>query len=225
MVATEGPFGNRSGSTVDASASYQSHAPPRRASSCAEERSSCPTPYRDHVEVALTLALSYVLSFARIWQLPQGGEVSLAMLPLFVLALRRGLQWDSRQDSCTASSMSSTCRSSSTGCSFSWTYPLAYAAVGLAGIFAPLMKRAIARRRWGVAVFGAVVPGIALGALGRFGFHLVSGAVFFAQYAEGQPVWAYSAAYNSFVFVSAVLCGLCAPLVLISLARVVPTGE
>ncbi len=176
-------------------------------------------------EVALTLALSYVLSFARIWQLPQGGEVSLAMLPLFVLALRRGLPVG-----LAAGFLYGIVDVIHMPVIVHWVqffldYPLAYAAVGLAGIFAPLMKRAIARRRWGVAVFGAVVPGIALGALGRFGFHLVSGAVFFAQYAEGQPVWAYSAAYNSFVFVSAVLCGLCAPLVLISLARVVPTGE
>ena len=174
-------------------------------------------------EIALTLALSYVLGWFKVWQMPQGGDVSLAMLPLFVLALRRGLPVGL-----------------TTGflygvidlmhpplyivhwVQFFLDYPLAFMAVGLAGAFAPVLSRALKQGRAGLALWGAIIPGVVLGAAGRFAFHLVSGAVFFAEYAEGQPVWAYSAAYNSFVFVSAALCGICAVIVLFVLQRVVP---
>lgn len=174
-------------------------------------------------EIALTLALAYVLGWLKLWQMPQGGDVSLAMLPLFVLALRRGLpvglaagllygvldlmhpplyivHW----------------------VQFFLDYPLAFMAVGLAGAFAPVLARAAAEGRWGRAFWTAILPGILLGAAGRFVFHLVSGAVFFAEYAEGQPVWAYSAGYNSFVFVSAALCVVAAAFVVPVLQRVVP---
>jgi thiamine transporter len=174
-------------------------------------------------EIALTLALAYVLGWLKLWQMPQGGDVSLAMLPLFVLALRRGLpvglsagvlygvldlmhpplyivHW----------------------VQFFLDYPLAFMAVGLAGIFAPVLARAAAYGDWKRALWSAIIPGIALGAVGRFVLHLISGAVFFAEYAEGQPVWAYSAGYNSFVFVSALLCVIGAALVIPALQRVVP---
>ncbi|MBR2916184.1 MAG: energy-coupled thiamine transporter ThiT, partial [Clostridia bacterium] len=42
------------------------------------------------VETAIMIALSVVLSFVKVWSMPQGGTVSLTMLPLFVLAFRRG---------------------------------------------------------------------------------------------------------------------------------------
>lgn len=174
-------------------------------------------------EIALTLALSYVLGWLKLWQMPQGGDVSFAMLPLFVLALRRGLpvglsagllygvldlmhpplfivHW----------------------VQFFLDYPLAFMAVGLAGVFAPALARASVQGAWGRAFWRAILPGIILGSLGRFAFHLLSGVVFFGQYAEGQPVWAYSAGYNSFVFVSAVLCALAAGFVVPVLQRVVP---
>ncbi len=174
-------------------------------------------------EIALTLALAYVLGWLKLWQMPQGGDVSLAMLPLFVLALRRGLpvglsagllygvldlmhpplyivHW----------------------VQFFLDYPLAFMAVGLAGAFAPALARAATRGQWGRALWTAIVPGIVLGSIGRFVLHLISGAIFFAEYAGDQPVWAYSAGYNSFVFASAVLCAVCAAFVLPALQRVVP---
>ena len=65
------------------------------------------------------------------------------------------------------------------------------------------------------------VPGIALGALGRYAAHVVSGLVFFASYAEeaGQAPLIYSAIYNSFVLLSAVLCAIIAAAVLPALHR------
>jgi len=63
-------------------------------------------------------------------------------------------------------------------------YPLAFGALGLAGLFGPTMRG---------AVFGAVVAVSA-----RFVCHFVSGVVFFASYApEGWNPYLYSAVYNA----------------------------
>jgi thiamine transporter len=42
------------------------------------------------VEIALTVALAAVLNLVKLWRMPYGGDVSLEMLPIVVLALRRG---------------------------------------------------------------------------------------------------------------------------------------
>lgn len=176
-------------------------------------------------EIALTLALAYVLGWLKLWQMPQGGDVSLAMLPIFVLALRRGLPVG-----LTAGALYGVVDLMHPPlyivhwAQFFLDYPLAFMAVGLAGLFAAPLSRQAAAGRWGRAVWSAIVPGIALGALGRFLFHLVSGAIFFAEYAEGQPVWAYSAGYNSYVFVSAALCAVAAVFILPVLDRTVPSS-
>ncbi|MBQ6907846.1 MAG: energy-coupled thiamine transporter ThiT, partial [Clostridia bacterium] len=41
-------------------------------------------------EMAITVALSCVLYFVRLWTMPQGGCVSLEMVPILILAYRRG---------------------------------------------------------------------------------------------------------------------------------------
>ena len=59
-------------------------------------------------------------------------------------------------------------------------YPLAFGCLGLAGFF---QKRALG--------------GVAISVTGRFVMHLVSGAIFFAEFApEGMNPWVYSAVYN-----------------------------
>lgn len=174
-------------------------------------------------EIALTLALAYVLGWFKLWEMPQGGGVSLAMLPLIVLALRRGLPVG-----LVAGSLYGILDLMHPPIyivhwvQFFLDYPLAFMAVGLAGAFAPVLRRAIASDRKALALWGAIVPGVALAALGRFLFHFASGVVFFSEYAGDQPVMLYSAGYNSFVFVSALLCGVAAVFVLFALERVVP---
>ena len=44
------------------------------------------------VEMALSIALAYVLGRFAVFRMPAGGTISLNMLPLFVFALRRGLR-------------------------------------------------------------------------------------------------------------------------------------
>ncbi|MDD4160570.1 MAG: energy-coupled thiamine transporter ThiT, partial [Synergistaceae bacterium] len=47
-------------------------------------------PIKILVEGSLCIALSIALSFIKLFALPQGGSVSLGMLPIFIFAIRRG---------------------------------------------------------------------------------------------------------------------------------------
>ena len=89
-----------------------------------------------------------------------------------------------------------------------WTARMiANAALCLALAFACIALAAVARKlpdSWGW------LAGIALGGVGRFVCHVLSGVVFFAEYAEGTGMspLVYSVSYNSFVFVDLAICAV-----------------
>lgn len=174
------------------------------------------------VEIGLTLALAAVLNTVKVFEMPQGGTVSLVMLPLIVLAVRRGagvgvlagilygvidvmidpfvVHW----------------------AQFLLDYPVAYGAVGLSGLLAGVVKSGIAQGRITRALMIGLVPAVILGAFARYAAHVASGVVFFAEFAEGQPVLAYSAVYNLYVAVSAAACLAAAVVLVPTLERTVP---
>lgn len=177
------------------------------------------------LEIALTVALAAVLSMYALWRMPQGGTVSLGMLPLFVLALRSGLGpglvagglygiVDMLIDPFPP---------------VHWVqpildYPVAYLLVGLAGAVSGSLARALSgNARYRAIAY--IAAGIALGALGRYLAHWTSGVIFFGEYAPpGQPVWLYSALYNLYVPVSAAGCLAAALAIVPALDRIVPRG-
>lgn len=62
---------------------------------------------------------------------------------------------------------------------------------------------------------GGFVTGIIVASILRFAMHVLSGVVFFAEYAGDTPPLIYSVAYNSFVFVDiAIAIAACIPLLL-----------
>lgn len=145
---------------------------------------------------ALCIALSFILSYIRLYKLPQGGSITLAsMLPIFMFAYAYG----------TAPGMI-------VGAAYGLLqfiqdayfvhpaelildYPLAFALLGLAGI-------AKMNDKWGI------ILGIVLGTFGRFLCAFLSGVIFFGAYApEGQNVLVYSAVYNGFYLIpEAIIC-------------------
>jgi thiamine transporter len=143
------------------------------------------------VLVALAGALSLIShSFFR---LPQGGSINLGMIPIFWLALRRG--WiigifagtvfgvvDMTIEPFIVNPIQ-----------FILDYPLAFAALGIAGLF----------RKYAVV-------GVALGGFGRFICHFTSGIVYFADYApEGMNPAIYSAIYNgTYIIPSIIICAI-----------------
>ena len=148
-------------------------------------------PIRILVEGALCIALSVALSFVKLFALPQGGSVSLGMLPIFIFAIRRGGT-----------------AGVSAGLAVGMLklflggyvihpvqalldYPAANALIGTAGYFRTKIY-------WGVAA-ASILNLLA---------SVLSGVVFFAEYApEGMNVWLYSFIYNASVVIpEAVIC-------------------
>lgn len=135
-------------------------------------------------EAGVSIALAGALHMVKLWQMPQGGSITLGtMVPLFILALRRG-----PLAGCVAGAIYGILEGwiLSGGKNFYYPaqvildYPLAFGLLGLAGFFPR------------TPAFGVVI-----GSLARYAAHVVSGILFFGQYAKGQPVVLYSLTYNA----------------------------
>jgi len=130
-------------------------------------------------EGGVAAGLSLALSYLKLFQMPQGGSVSLEMVPLFIYAARWGL-WPG----VAAGVASGLLQAMMGGYVVHWLqglldYPIAFGVLGVAGAFA-------------VAEVGVVV-GSAL----RLAAHWLAGVVFFAEYAPaGQSPAVYSLVYN-----------------------------
>ena len=145
-------------------------------------------------EISVTVALSMVLNYVKIFQLPYGGSVTLgSMVPVLLLSYRRGLRMGVF-----------------TGVVFGlaqmildgWIYnpfgmfldyPLAFGVLGLAALFKkyPLV-------------------GVVTALTARFLSHFLSGVIFFWMYApEGMSPIVYSAIYNgSYILPEMVISGI-----------------
>jgi thiamine transporter len=178
-------------------------------------------------EIGLTVALSAVLGMLTVWQMPQGGSISFVMLPLFVLALLRGPGVGLAAGAVYGIVDFMLKPYLFHPAQVVLDYPLAFAACGLAGIFAARFTALAGERRWGAAIRTAVLPGVVIGALGRYAAHVISGLVFFSSYAveAGQAPLVYSLAYNSFVLISAAASFVVAAAVLPALQREMVGGE
>ena len=132
-------------------------------------------------EVAIAVALATVLSMIKIWQMPQGGSVTMgSMVPILLIAFRRDIKIGVM-----------------TGVIYGlvqlvldgWfyhpagmflDYPLAFGVLGAAALFKKMPP-----------------VGVAVAITLRFFSHLISGVIFFAEYApEGVSPVIYSAIYN-----------------------------
>ena len=132
-------------------------------------------------EIVVFVSLATVLSYIKIFSLPQGGSVTAAsMVPILWLALRRGPK---------------------VGLFAATLYGVVQFALG-PYIFHPaqvLLDYPIAFGLLGLAGFFQNRPfiGVSLGIIGRFVAHFFSGIIFFAIYApKGMHPAIYSAVYN-----------------------------
>jgi len=184
---------------------------------------------RVHVitEVGLAIALCAALQYLGI-RLPiniAGGSISLAMLPIMIVALRRGV-------------FAGVVAGALFGlidvalepyvvhpAQFVLDYPVAFGAVGLTGLGSRSVVRLFSEGLGGRAAVAAVVWSL-VGSAGRFAAAFVSGIVFFAANAPaGQPVWLYSAVYNlSYLLPSALACAVAVFVLVPVLQRAVPVA-
>lgn len=132
-------------------------------------------------EMATTVALAYALSLIVPFRLPQGGSVTaVSMVPILWFALRRGPKMGVSEG--VVYGFVRTLRQPFIvhPIQFLLDYPLAFGALGLAGLF---------RKH--------PILGVVVGISGRFVCHFLSGVVFFAAYAPaGMSSAVYSAVYN-----------------------------
>ena len=129
--------------------------------------------------VSLASALSLIShSF---FSLPQGGSINLGMVPIFWLALRRG--WKTGIIGGAIFGMVELAIEPFIvhPAQLVLDYPLAFAALGLAGFFQ-----------------NKPILGVLFGSTGRFICHFISGIVYFSDYAPpGMSPTVYSAIYNA----------------------------
>ncbi len=145
---------------------------------------------------AVCIALSFALSYLRIVKLPQGGSVTAAsLLPLMIYSYMYGTKkgvfaglvygvLQAVQDPWIIHPAQ-----------FLLDYPIAFAAIGLAGVFADV--RALDKLPQVQFALGAVLASAL-----RYVAHVLSGVFAFSAYAAdyGMSAWEYSLLYNSFVF-------------------------
>lgn len=140
---------------------------------------------------AVSIALSFVLSYVRLVRLPNGGSVTVAsMLPLFIFSYIAGPAAGMAVGLCYGMLQYIQEPFFVHWVQFLLDYPIAFAMLGLAGFFKDK------------PVVGAIA-----GSMGRLACHFLSGVVFFAQYAGDKNVLWYSLSYNaSYILPEAVIC-------------------
>ena len=138
-------------------------------------------------EGGILIALSLVLGMIKVFELPQGGSISLEMLPLLLFCVRWGVGWGFL--GCFAFGVLQVFIQGAV--SYGWQsilldYVLAFTLLGLAGAIA----KPFANRMAGVAVGTAAVCAL------RFLCSFLSGVLIWGNLSDGLPAWIYSLTYN-----------------------------
>ncbi len=172
---------------------------------------------------ALAIALSFLLSNIRLYRMPQGGSITLvSMLPLMLFSyafgvipgLLTGVAYGVLQFLQTPSLLPIT--PFFAVCQVILDYLLAFGLIGLAGLFSK--GKAQERVR--------LTAGITLAAFLRFVCSVLSGVLFFAEYAGDQNPILYSMIYNgSYMLPEMLLCILVGVLVGPRLCKAMTTAR
>ena len=150
-------------------------------------------------EAAIFIAIAEILGYIKLFHMPQGGSVSLMMLPILVFAFR----WGWKDGLLAGLVLGVVDFMLGGGFAIDWRsilgdYVIACCLLGLAGVFAG--------KKWGL------IPGFILGSLGRYVSILVTGATLWGVYMPDEFMgmtmtnpWFYSMLYNIPILVSGAL--------------------
>ena len=142
-------------------------------------------------EGAIMVALAQVLSMLKLWELPQGGSVTLGMLPIFLYCAR----WGFGPGMLASAAYAVLQLMFDSAYAWGWQsvvgdYLVAFTVLGVAGLFS--------KRKFGF-FWGTIA-----GCFARFLVHYVVGATVWAEYMPEKffgmtmtTPWIYSALYNS----------------------------
>lgn len=150
-------------------------------------------------EGAIFVAIAEILGYLKLFHMPQGGSVSLMMLPMLIFAFR----WGWKDGLLAGLVLGVVDFMLGGGFAIDWRsilgdYVIACTLLGLAGLFTG--------KKWGL------VPGMILGCLGRFVSIYVTGATLWGVYMPEEFMgmtmtnpWFYSMLYNLPILVSGAL--------------------
>ncbi|WP_155113321.1 energy-coupled thiamine transporter ThiT [Metabacillus mangrovi] len=150
-------------------------------------------------ETAILTALAVILEMLSGFfiKMPQGGSLSLGMIPIFIMSFRWGLKGGLLTGLLTgilhpivmppvivhyAQAL--------------LDYPLPYMLAGMSGVLSGWVHRSLSQAKWNTLM--AVFAAAAIGSILRSASHILSGVIFFGSYApKGTPVFTYSFIYNT----------------------------
>jgi thiamine transporter len=171
------------------------------------------------VEIAIFAALGFVLDFVA-FKMPQGGSVSLVMIPIVLMAFRRGVLAGIITGLLIGLLQIVSGLISVTPLSFSFVvmqvildYLIAYGVVGFAGLLRPQYLNFVHQQKRGKMI-SIIVSAVLIGSLLRYITHVITGIFFFGMYAEeGANLFIYSSIYNATYMIpvfllTAVVCAL-----------------
>lgn len=161
------------------------------------------------VEGSAMLALAFILSYIRIYKLPNGGSITLgSMIPIIFIGFRYGVG-----------------RGILTGVVYGFLqfiqepvvihpiqiildYLLAFGALGISGLGCKYLEsRNLNTVKMASLIFISI--------LGRYIVHFISGAIYFKEYAGEQNPWIYSLIYNGSFFIGEVIISVTIGILLI----------
>ncbi|WP_434813804.1 energy-coupled thiamine transporter ThiT [Bacillus halotolerans] len=167
------------------------------------------------IEIAIMTAAAVILDIVSgmFLRMPQGGSVSIMMIPIFLISFRWGVK-----AGLTTGLLTGLVQIAIGNLFLQHPvqllldYIAAFAAVGISGFFASAVRKSALSRAKGKLIV-SIICAVFIGSFLRYAAHVISGAVFFGSFApKGTPVWIYSLTYNatymipSFIICAIVLC-------------------
>lgn len=158
------------------------------------------------VETSLLVAMAVVLDYVAgiysqaFW--PYGGSVSFVLVPLAVLAYRHGVVMGVLGGAMVGVIQLLMGAYIIHPVQVLLDYPLPFAMLGLCGLFATKMKDSSKQTL-------TIIISVVVASTMRLVMHVLSGAIFFAEYAGDMNPWWYSIGYNApFVILSGVISAI-----------------
>ncbi|MDO5707686.1 MAG: energy-coupled thiamine transporter ThiT [Andreesenia angusta] len=143
----------------------------------------------------LMIAIATVLSYIKPFQMPQGGSITAgSMIPILIIGFRYGAK-----KGFLVGAIYGILQAILQGyvihpMQFILDYPLPFGLLGLSGLFANNIYNAVKNNS---SKYIYIILGTLIGIFGRFICHVLSGVIFFKEYAGAQNPWIYSIVYNS----------------------------
>lgn len=164
------------------------------------------------LEIAMMAAIALVFSNIKLFEMPQGGSVSLVMVPIALIAVRRGIAAGLLTGAIVGVLQLFMGSYIVHPVQLLLDYPLAFAALGLSGVISISHMEKKSRRV--LAIWSSLLIGV----LVRFACHFASGVIWFGEFApEGMPVAWYSFLYNiTYLIPEMLIAGIVLTMVLAS---------